>query len=129
MIIVTLNFFQIISIGLFGIVFGLFETITNLFYLITDNYHLPRLQHRRELPTDADDVVVLHKMIQMLIFGILLLMISLISIFIAPQLFIVGAVLIFLNGLIDYAKFQKKNMFIVWSTITIFCIVSLILFN
>ncbi len=84
MIIVTLNLFQIISIGLFGIVFGLFETITNLFYLITDNYNLSRLQHGRELPTDVDDVVVLYKMIQMLILGILLLIISLISIFIAP---------------------------------------------
>ena len=117
----ALNPFQIISIGIFGIVFGFFEVLTNFFYLVTKNYDLPRLQHGKELPIMPDDTVVYHKVIQMLVLGILLVIISLVSILISPQLFISGAALIFLNGLIDYSKFQKKNMFILWSTIAVFC--------
>jgi hypothetical protein len=124
MALIALNPFQILSIGIFGIVFGFFEVVTNFFYLITKNYDLPRIQDGKELPKDTDDAVVFHKVIQMLLLGILLVIISLVSIFIAPQLFISGAVLIFLNGLIDYTKFQKKNMLILWSAIAVFCTIS-----
>ena len=124
---ISYNLLQIIAISIFGIVFGFFETITNLTYLITGNYGLPRLQHGKEIPADASDAIVVHKMIQMMLLGIFLLIISFISLSVAPQLFIVGAVLIFVNGTIDFAKFRKKDIFIVWCLISIFCVVSVII--
>ncbi|MFX1507858.1 MAG: hypothetical protein ACFFDC_17355 [Promethearchaeota archaeon] len=116
---VQLSVFQLISIGLFGFIFGTFETSTNLLYLITRNFDLPRKQHGKELPADPTDFEVFHKIIQMLSLGILLLLISIISLVIAPQLFIIGASAIFLSGLIDYSKFRKKDMFIIWIVISI----------
>ena len=97
---VDFSVFQLISIGLFGFIFGIFETSTNLFYLISKNYTLPRKQHSKELPRNATDAQVLHKVIQMLILGLILLFVSLMSSMIAPQLFTVGAAFILINGLI-----------------------------
>ena len=116
---VELSVFQIIGIGLFGFIFGTFETSTNLLYLITKNYNLPRKQHGKELPTDVTNSEVYQKVIQMLCLGIILLVISILSLMVAPQLFVVGATAIFLSGLIDYAKFRKKDMLIIWSVISI----------
>jgi hypothetical protein len=114
---VDFSVFQIISIGLFGFILGIFETSTNLFYLISKNYVLSRKQHSKELPRNATDAQVLHKIIQMLILGLILLFVSLMSSLIAPQLFTVGAAFILINGLIDYSKFRKKNMIIAWAVI------------
>lgn len=127
MSIVELSIFQLIGIGLFGFVFGTFETSTNLLYLITKNYNLPRKQHGKELPANVTDAEVFHKVVQMFCLGIFLLIISILSSVIAPQLFIVGATAIFLSGLIDYSKFRKNNMLIVWIVIsTIACVFSLL---
>ena len=126
MVNVELSIFQIIGIGLFGFVFGGFETTTNVFYLLTKNYDLPRKQHGRELPADVTDPEILHKVVQMLSLGIILLVIATIAIVIAPQLFVVGAAAIFVNGLIDYSKFKKRDILILWITIaSIACIFSL----
>lgn len=126
MVNVELSIFQIISIGLFGFVFGGFETTTNVFYLLTKNYDLPRKQHGRELPADVTDSEILHKVVQMLSLGIILLVIATIAIVIAPQLFVVGAAAIFVNGLIDYSKFKKHDILILWIAIaSIACIFSL----
>ena len=116
---VKLSVFQIIGIGLFGFIFGTFETSTNLLYLITKNYNLPRKQHGKELPTDVTDSEVYQKVIQMLCLGLILIVISIFSLVVAPQLFIVGATAIFLSGLIDYTKFRKKDMLIIWIVISI----------
>ena len=116
---VQLSVFQLISIGVFGFLFGIFETSTNLLYLITKNFELPRKQHGKELPENATDNEVFHKIIQMLFLGIILLSISVLSVVIAPQLFIIGAAAIFLSGLIDYSKFRKKDMLIIWFVISI----------
>ena len=119
----NLNQFQILSIGIFGLFFGLFETSTNFFYLVTKNYKWSRLQHGKELPFDAEEKVVIRKVKQMLILGILLLFITLLSISISPQLFVVGSVLIFLNGLLDYSKYQNTMFFIIWTVIAISSII------
>jgi hypothetical protein len=116
---VELSIFQLISIVLFGFVFGTFETSTNLLYLITKNFDLPRKQHSKELPRDATNSEVFHKVVQMLCLGIILLSISILSLVITPQLFIVGATAIFLSGLIDYSKFRKKDMLIIWVVISV----------
>ncbi|MFX0087627.1 MAG: DUF6442 family protein [Candidatus Hodarchaeota archaeon] len=114
---VDVSFFQLFSISIFGFIFGLFEASTNLFYLINKNYTLSRKQHGKELPRNATDTQVFHKVVQMFILGIILLFISLISSIIAPQLFTVGAAFILINGLIDYSKFRKRNMIITWTVI------------
>ena len=116
---IEMSIFQIMSIGLFGLIFGSFEASTNLFYLITKNYDLPRKQHSRELPENVSDAEVFHKVVQMFCLGIILLLISIISITIDPQLFIVGAAVILVNGLIDYSKFKKIDMLIVWIVIAV----------
>jgi len=122
-----LSFFQFISIGLFGYVFGVFEITTNLFYLINRNYDLSRKQHSKELPLNATNAQVIHKVIQMLILGLILLIVSYISSITLPQFFVVGAAFILMNGLIDYAKFRKKYMVITWTLISIIaCTFSLI---
>ncbi|MFW9903304.1 MAG: hypothetical protein ACFFFH_03150 [Candidatus Thorarchaeota archaeon] len=118
MINVQLSVFQLISICLFGFVFGTFETSTNLLYLITRNFNIPRKQHGKELPVDPTDIEVFHKIVQMLCLGIILLNISILSLVIAPQLFIIGAAAIFLNGLIDYSKYRKKDIFVIWIVIS-----------
>jgi hypothetical protein len=115
---VQMSVFQLVSISVFGFIFGIFETSTNLLYLITRNLDLPRKQHSRELPREATDIEVFHKIVQMLCLGIILLSFSVLSIILAPQLFIVGAAAIFLNGLIDYSKFRKKGIFIIWFVIS-----------
>ena len=115
----NLSIFQLISIGLFGLVFGLFETFTNFFYILTNNYNWPRIQHGKELPYQAEDKVIRRKVIQMFLLGIMLLTITLISILIFPQLFIIGSVLIFFNGLLDYTKYRKNNFLFIWSTIAV----------
>jgi hypothetical protein len=117
----------VIGIGLFGYIFGTFETSTNLLYLITKNYDLPRKQHGKELPVNVTDDEVFHKVVQMLCLGIFLLIISILSSIFAPQLFIVGATAIFLSGMIDYSKFRKSDMLIIWIAIsTIACVFSLL---
>ncbi|MFX0124565.1 MAG: hypothetical protein ACFFAE_13115 [Candidatus Hodarchaeota archaeon] len=124
---VELSIFQLISIGLFGFIFGIFETSTNLLYLITKNYNLPRKQHGKELPVNVTDAEIFHKVVQMLCLGIFLLIISILSSVIAPQLFIVGATAIFLSALIDYSKFRKNDKLIVWTIISVIaCIFSLL---
>ena len=121
-----LSIFQIISIGLFGFIFGGFETTTNFFYLFTKNYDLPRKQHGRELPAEVTEAEILHKVVQMLSLGIILLVIATTATVIAPQLFVVGAATIFMNGLIDYSKYKKHDMFLVWLVIaSIACVFSL----
>ncbi|MFX1423407.1 MAG: hypothetical protein ACFFB2_13895 [Promethearchaeota archaeon] len=125
MIVSELSTFQVVGIGLFGFIFGIFEASTNLFYLITKNYDLPRRQHGRELPNNVTDVIVLRKVAQMFFLGIFLLFVSFISITIAPQLFTVGASAILISGLIDYSKFRKIDILIVWISIaTIACLLS-----
>ncbi len=121
-----LSLSQIINIGLFGFVFGFFETITNTYYLLTDNLKLSRLQHGRELPRQVNDRTVRHKVVQMLILGLLLQVIAVISIFITPQLFIVAIALIFLNGLIDYGKFRQKETLLLWSVISLIALMLLL---
>ncbi len=116
---VDFSVFQLISIGFFGFIFGIFEASTNLFYLISNNYTLPRRQHSKELPRNATDIQVRHKVIQMFILGIILLFIGLMSSIIAPQLFTVGAAFILINGLIDYSKFRKRNMIFTWTVIAL----------
>ncbi len=124
-----MSIFQIISIGLFGFIFGTFEALTNLFYLLTKNYDLPRKQHSKELPINVTDDEVLHKVFQMFILGIFLLLIAVVSITIAPQLFIVGAAAILVSGLIDYTRFGKFDMLVVWIVIAvIISILSLVTF-
>lgn len=124
---VELSIFQLISIGFFGIFFGIFETSTNFFYLVSRNQTLPRKQHSAELPNNATDTQVFHKVVQMFLLGLGLVIISLISSLIAPQLFTIGAALIFLNGLIDYSKFHNARMMLIWTFIaTITFIFSLI---
>jgi hypothetical protein len=118
MAIVELSMLQLITISLFGFIFGGFEAITNTFYLLTKNYELPRKQHSKELPSNATQEEVLHKVFQMLVLGIFLLLIAFISIIIAPQLFVVGAAAILVSGMIDYSKFKKNGMLIVWIVIT-----------
>ena len=113
--------FQVISIGLFGFIFGGFEATTNLFYLITNNYELPKKQHGKELPLNVTEAEVLHKVVQMFSLGVVLLLTAIIGIVIAPQLFVVGAAAIFVSGLIDYGKFKKKDMLIVWIIIATIC--------
>ncbi len=113
------SLFQTISIGLFGLVFGLFETLTNIYYLLTNNYKWPRLQYGKELPPQAEERIIKRKIVQMLLLGVLLLSITYVSIMISPQLFVIGSVLIFFNGLIDYSKYQKRNFLIIWTTIGI----------
>jgi hypothetical protein len=113
-----ISLLQGVSIGLFGLFFGLFEVLTNAFYLLTNNMRFPRIQHGRELPSQVENHVIRHKTIQMLILGFLLLIIAFISILFIPQLFIVGSALIFLNGLLDYGKFRKKDAFLLWSMIS-----------
>ncbi len=122
-----ISLLQGVSIGLFGFTFGIFEILTNAYYLLTNNLRLPRIQHGRELPFQVEDNVVRHKIIQMLVLGILLLIIALISILIIPQMFIVGSALIFLNGLLDYGKFRKKDSFLLWSAITLISLICLLL--
>jgi hypothetical protein len=109
-----ISIFQIIGIFGFGFFFGILETITNAFYLLTKNYDLPRRQHSKELPDIATDTQVFHKVIQMLFLGIFLFIVACISVIVSPQLFVVGAAGIFFNGLIDYSKFRKRNMLILW---------------
>lgn len=116
---IELSIFQIIGIGLFGFIFGTFEASTNLLYLIIKNYNLPRKQHGKELPIDVTDSEVYQKVIQMFCLGIILIIISIMSLVVTPQLFIVGATAIFLSGLIDYSKFRKKDMLIIWIVISI----------
>lgn len=116
---VKLSIFQLISIGFFGFFFGIFETSTNFFYLISRNETLPRKQHSTELPNNATDTQVFHKVVQMFMLGLVLIIISLISSLVAPQLFSIGAALIFLNGLIDYSKFRKARMMLIWTIIAI----------
>jgi len=123
----NLSFFQFISIGLFGFVFGVFEMTTNLFYLINRNYDLSRKQHSKELPLNATNAQVVHKVIQMLILGVILLIVSFISSITLPQFFVIGAAFILMNGLIDYAKYRKKYIAIIWTLISIIaCTFSLI---
>ena len=126
MIFEQLSLTQIINIGLFGFVFGFFETITNIYYLLTDNLKLPRIQHGIELPRQVNDKTVRHKVVQMLILGLLLQVIAVISILITPQLFIVAIALIFLNGLIDYGKFRQKETLLLWSVITLIGVILLL---
>ncbi len=57
---IEMSIFQIMSIGLFGLIFGSFEASTNLFYLITKNYDLPRKQHSRELPENVNYPALKH---------------------------------------------------------------------
>ncbi len=116
-----ISIFQVISIGLFGFIFGGFEATTNLIYLLTKNYDLPRKQHGKELPTDVTEAELLHKVVQMFSLGMILLVTAIIAISIAPQLFVVGAAAIFLSGLIDYSKFKKNDMLIVWIVIATIC--------
>ena len=123
---VQLSFLQILNIGLFGFVFGIFETVTNGYYLLTNNLRLPIIQHGRELPSEVDDNIVKHKVVQMLILGLLLLIIAIISTLITPHLFIVAIALIFLNGLLDYGKFRKIGMFMLWSAIAAISVVLLV---
>ena len=115
----NLSIFQIIGIGIFGLFFGIFEIFTNSFYLLTKNYRWSRLQHGKELPDQAEDKVIERKIVQMLLLGILLLSITYISVSISPQLFVVGSVLIFVNGLLDYSRYRKKNFLLIWSMIAI----------
>ena len=117
MAIVELSIFQLIAISLFGFIFGGFEVTTNLYYLLTKNYELPRKQHRKELPDNATQEEVVHKVLQMFILGIFLLLIAFISIIIAPQLFVVGGTAILVSGMIDYSKFRKNDMLIIWIAI------------
>lgn len=121
MINIELSIFQIISIGLFGFIFGGFETTTNVFYLLTKNYDLPRKQHGKELPVDVTEAEILHKVVQMLSLGIILLVTAIIATVIAPQLFVVGATAILVNGLIDYGKYRKNDMLAVWIVIASIC--------
>lgn len=114
-----MSIFQIISIGLFGFIFGTFEASTNLFYLLTKNYDLPRKQHSKELPINVTDNEVFHKVFQMFVLGTSLLLIAVISITIAAQLFIVGAAAILVSGLIDYSRFRKFDMLVVWIVIAV----------
>lgn len=121
---IELSIFQIISIGLFGFIFGGLETTTNMFYLLSKNYDLPKRQHGKELPSNPTEGQIYQKIIQMLSLGIFLMIISTISIVIGfPQLFVVGAAGIFVNGLIDYSKFRKKDMLIVWIIIAGVCMI------
>ncbi len=116
-----LSIFQIISIGIFGFIFGLFETITNLFYLLIKNYNLPKKQHAKELPIDVTETKIIQKVVQMLILGVTLVITAIIATIIAPQLFVVGATAILMNGLIGYSKYRKNDIFIVWIVIAIIC--------
>ena len=116
---INLSMFQIISIGLFGLFFGVFETFTNFFYILTNDYRWPRIQHGKELPYQAEDKAIKRKVVQMLLSGILLLSITFISLIISPQLFVVGSVLIFFNGLLDYSKYRNKNFLFIWTFIAI----------
>lgn len=116
----SLSALQILSIGLFGFFFGGFELISNILYLITRNYDLPRKQHGKELPTNATNTQVHNKVRRMFILGLTLLVISFVSITIAPQFFILGGAAIFLNGLIDYNYFKKEKMLFVWIIIAVF---------
>ena len=100
---------------------------TNLFYLINRNYDLSRKQHSKELPLNATNAQVVHKVIQMLILGVILLIVSFISSITLPQFFVIGAAFILMNGLIDYAKYRKKYIAIIWTLISIIaCTFSLI---
>ncbi len=116
-----LSIFQIISIGIFGFIFGLFETTTNLFYLLTKNYDLPKKQHGKELPIDVTETEIMQKVVQMLILGVILVITAIIATVIAPQLFVVGATAILMSGLIGYSKYRKNDIFIVWIVIAIIC--------
>ncbi|MFX0185799.1 MAG: hypothetical protein ACFE95_22165 [Candidatus Hodarchaeota archaeon] len=122
MAIVKLSIFQLITISLFGFIFGGFEVTTNLYYLLTKNYDLPRKQHGKELPNNATQEEVEHKVLQMFVLGIFLLLIACISVIIAPQLFVVGATAILVSGMIDYSKFKKNEILIVWIVITVISI-------
>ncbi len=115
----NLSIFQIISIGIFGLIFGLFETITNFLYLLSNNKKWPRKQHGKELPPQAEERMVKRKVMQMLLLGILLLSITYVSLVISPQLFVVGSVLIFFSGLLDYSKYHNRNFLIIWIMIAI----------
>jgi predicted nucleic acid-binding Zn ribbon protein len=115
----NLSIFQIISIGIFGLFFGLFETFTNFFYLLTNNKKWPRLQHGKELPSKAEERIVKRKVMQMLLVGVLMLSITYVSLLISPQLFVVGSVLFFFNGLLDYSKYHKKKFLILWTMIAL----------
>ncbi|MFX0152201.1 MAG: hypothetical protein ACFFAJ_15550 [Candidatus Hodarchaeota archaeon] len=127
MAVTDLSVFQLIVISIFGFIFGGFETTTNMFYLISRNYRLPRKQHSRELPENATQEEVLHKVVQMLILGVCLLILAFISIVIAPQLFVVGATAILVSGMIDYSKFKKNEMLVIWILIAILISVCLLL--
>jgi hypothetical protein len=116
----SLSVFQTLNISLFGFFFGGFESITNIFYLITKNYDLPRKQHGKELPTNATDSQVFNKVKRMFLLGLILIVISLISVIIAPQFFILGGAAIFLNGLIDYSYYKKEKLLFGWIIIAIF---------
>ena len=123
----NLSIFQLISIGFFGFIFGLFETTTNFFYLLTNNKKWPRLQHGKELPPQAEERLVKRKVMQMLLLGILLLSITYISVLISPQLFVVGSVLIFANGILDYGKYRNENFLLIWTMISIISFLLLLL--
>ncbi|MHA1975602.1 MAG: hypothetical protein ACW98I_01745 [Candidatus Hodarchaeales archaeon] len=126
MTITEITFSQAVNIGLFGFIFGGIEILTNAIYLLTNNLKLARIQHGRELPSDVNDKIVRHKVVQMLFLGLLLLLIAIISTLMTPQLFIIATALIFLNGLLDYGKFRKIDMFLLWSLITVISIVLLV---
>ncbi len=121
---IRLTIFQVLSIGLFGFLFGLFETFTNLTYILKQDLRFARLQHGKELPKEASDHMVYKKMVQMMILGILLLCLSFTSILFAPQFFTVAGVLIFLSGLLDYSKYRKNEFFVIWIVIAVMCIIS-----
>ena len=115
----SLNFYQIVSISIFGLVFGFFETVTNFIYLLTNNNKWPRLQHGKELPREADEIVIVRKVKQMFVLGMILLLITFLSVLISAQLFIIGSALIFLNGLLDYIKYQNRHFLTIWTGISL----------
>ncbi len=116
---IPLSIFQMFSITFFGVFFGSFELFTNGLYILSRNYNLPRKQHRFELPENPTPEIISHKVFQMFILGTILTGTAILAFLISPYIFIVGAGMIMLNGLIDYSKFHKTSALVLWTIISI----------
>jgi hypothetical protein len=114
MIIHNISFIDIFNIGIFGFVIGAFETTTNLVYLLSNNYILSKKQHRMELPDEVTDTEIRTKVIQMFCLGISLLLIATVSLLINPLYFVLASGVLFASGAIDYLRFRKSRIFLIW---------------
>ena len=114
MVFPQVSFINVLSIGFFGFVFGAFETTTNLIYLVTRNYSLSRRQHGFELPNDVTESEVRIKTTQMFCLGIFVLVIATISLLVNPLFFILASGALCVSSLIDYLRFRKSGIMVMW---------------